>query len=320
MSTESFLADYRRLSADVGLVDLSTVRSRGELRGDDRQAFLHNFCTNDIRGLAENAGCEAFLLNAKGHVLFYLFVWRRPDGLVVSAGAGRAAAWIAHLDRYVIREKVTLHDRTTEWGELLIAGPRAEAILRDALQCDAPDVAQASAGVPQAGGVFAVRTGWTRESNVTLVGPRSAIDECREKLAAAGVNECGFAALDALRIEAGLPLDGIDMSEKNLAQELDRNDRTLHFRKGCYLGQETVARLDALGHVNKTLVRLKFAGVDVVPPAGTELTSAGHAVGQVTSAALSPNLGGAAALADVKQGANSPGTVLQSNVGDAEVL
>jgi len=320
MSIEPFLADYRRLSTDVGLVDLSTVRSRGELRGDDRQAFLHNFCTNDIRGLAENAGCEAFLLNAKGHVLFYVFVWRRPEGLVVSAGEGRAAAWIAYLDHYVIREKVTLHDRTTEWGELVIAGPRAEAMLRDALHCDVPDVAQASVAVPSVDGVFAVQTGWTVEPNVTLVGPRGAIDECRETLVADGAAECGFAALDALRIEAGLPLDGIDMSEKNLAQELDRNDRTLHFRKGCYLGQETVARLDALGHVNKTLVRMKFAGVDVVPTVGTELTSAGQTVGQVTSAALSPNLDGAAALAYVKQGTNTPGTVLQSNIGDAEVL
>ena len=90
--TPTDLDDYRALTTACGLVDLTPLRSRVELTGDDRHAFLHNFCTNDIRGLADGAGCEAFLLDAKGHVLFYVFVWRTPERLLVELSAGRGAA------------------------------------------------------------------------------------------------------------------------------------------------------------------------------------------------------------------------------------
>lgn len=303
MDRDRLRNDYQNLSTSVGVVDLSARRSRVELGGDDRHAFLHNFSTNDIRNLPENRGCEAFLLNAKGHVLFFVNVWRRPESLVVESGGGRGAALVTHLDKYLIREKVTLADRSAEWGELLVAGPQAATAIAD---------------LPE--GVFVMPTAWTREANFTVIGPTTTIERFRERLAAAGVPSCDFAALDALRIEAGFPLDGVDVTEKNLAQEVDRNEQTLHFRKGCYLGQETVARLDALGHVNKTLVIVQFAKLDpdVLTSAGTELTRDGQAVGQVTSAAYSPRLDATVALAYVKQGTNAPGTKLDSPCGPAE--
>lgn len=299
MNLDGLRNDYRALSESVGVVDLTANRCRVELTGADRLSFLHNFCTNDIRNLPENQGCEAFLLNAKGHVLFYANVWRRPESLVVEAGGGRGAALVAHLDKYLIREQVTLVDRSAEWGELLVAGPQAAAAI-----ADLPD------------GAFAQPTAWTRGPNFTIVGPTAAVDDLRNRF-----TPCDFAALDALRIEAGFPLDGVDVSDKNLAQEVDRIERTISFRKGCYLGQETVARLDALGHVNKTLIVLRFAAsnLDAVPPAGTELTRNGQPVGQVTSAAYSPRIESSVALAYVKQGANSPATKLDSPYGAAEV-
>lgn len=295
--------DYRALSTTVGVVDLTARRSRVELTGADRHAFLHNFCTNDIRNLPENQGCEAFLLNAKGHVLFYVNVWRRPESLVVESGGGRGATLVAHLDKYLIREQVTLADRSADWDELLVAGPQAAAAI-----ADLPD------------GAFAQPTAWTRAPNFTVIGLTATIDALRKRLAANDVPTCDFAALDALRIEAGFPLDGLDVSDKNLAQEVDRIERTISFKKGCYLGQETVARLDALGHVNKTLVVVRFASTspDAVPTTGTELTCNGQPVGQVTSAAFSPGLEASVALAYVKQGANAPGPKFDSTCGPAE--
>lgn len=304
MELDRLRNDVRTLSTSVGVVDLSARRSRLELTGADRHAFLHNFCTNDIRNLPENRGCEAFLLNAKGHVLFYVNVWRGPESLVVETGGGRGAALAAHLDKYLIREQVTIVDRSAEWGELLVAGPQAAVAVAD---------------LPA--GAFAMPTAWTREPNFTVVGPTATMAVVRERLSAAGAPTCDFAALDAVRIEARFPLDGVDVSDKNLAQEVDRIERTISFKKGCYLGQETVARLDALGHVNKTLVVVRFAKAEVaaVPPAGTELTRDGQPVGQVTSAAYSPKFETAIALAYVKSGANMPGTQLDSPCGAAEV-
>ena len=109
----------------------------------------------------------------------------------------------------------------------------------------------------------------------------------RAALVAAGVAPCGQAAFDAARIEWGFPLVGHDISDANLPQEIARDKLAISFTKGCYLGQETVARIDALGHVNKTLVGLRFAG-STLPPAGSELLAGDQAVGQVTSSAYSP--------------------------------
>jgi folate-binding protein YgfZ len=127
---------------------------------------------------------------------------------------------------------------------------------------------------------------------------------------------------NAARIEAGMPISGVETSDKTLPQELDRIEQTINFRKGCYLGQETVARLDALGHVNRTLVGVQFASADRanVPPTATELTVDGAAVGQITSAVWSPKFGATVALAYVRTGSNKPGTKLDSAFGAAQVV
>jgi folate-binding protein YgfZ len=308
--------------AHLAVADVSAARSRVELRGADRRAFLHNFSTNDIRNLADGDGCEAFLLNAKGQVLFYVQVWQRPESIVLEAGAGRGAALLKHLDRYIIREKVTVHDRTTEWGEAIVVGDAAASVLQSTLAVDLPERPNASVDVTGSADVTLTRLPWSPQTAWALVGPTAEIESIRARLIAAGAEPSTSETLEALRIEAGLPLDGVDTSEKNLAQEIDRNDRTLHFRKGCYLGQETVARLDAMGHVNKTLVGLRFASDDLaaVPAAGLELTAGGASVGHVTSAAHSARLGRWIALGYVRQGSNVPGTRLDSSCGPVDVV
>lgn len=317
--TPTDLDDYRALTTACGLVDLTPLRSRVELTGDDRHAFLHNFCTNDIRGLADGAGCEAFLLDAKGHVLFYVFAWRTADRLLVELSVGRGAALVQHLDKYLIREKVKIRDVTDETRELLVAGPRAAALIQEVLGLEAP--AKPQANVVTSDGVIVVRSEWTPEPNWVLVGSATAIAAISAKLNAAGARACEPAAFETLRIEAGLPLDGLDMSDKNLAQEIDRNERTLHFRKGCYLGQETVARLDALGHVNKRLLGVKFLTLDPATPpeAGAALSVGGQTVGTISSAAFSPRLGAWVALAYIRESSNAAGTKLDTPHGPAEV-
>lgn len=312
--TASDLDDYRALTTDCGVVDLTSLRARVELTGDDRRKFLHNFCTNDINNLSDGTGCEAFLLDAKGHVLFYAFVYARPERLLVDVSGGRGDALVKHLDRYLIREKVKLADLSASWSELLVAGPRSAELLRSALQVDVPTLPQASIAGSQE--TVIVRSAWTPEDNYSVLGPTAAVDEVRQKLLAAGARTCNTAALESLRMEAGLPLDAVDISDKNLAQEVDRNDRALHFRKGCYLGQETVARLDALGHVNKRLVGVKFAAAaDANPPT----VGATLSVGTITSAAYSPRRQAWLALAYVRENSTQPGTAIDTPFGPAEV-
>ena len=121
------------------------------------------------------------------------------------------------------------------------------------------------------------------------------------------------------RLEFGTPLYGQDITEKNLPQELARNDRAISFTKGCYLGQETVARIDALGHVNRTFCGFRFDG-QAIPESGLELSADDKVVGHVTSAAFSPRLNSPLALGFVRRERNDPGVTLNSALGNATVV
>ena len=131
---------------------------------------------------------------------------------------------------------------------------------------------------------------------------------------------CGHQSVEMARIEAFTPDYGRDISADNLPQEVARDARAISFVKGCYIGQETVARLDARGHVNRTLVGVRFDGA-TVPEPGTELTGeTGKVMGRVTSAAFSPTFAAPLALAYLRRESNQPGTKLQSAGGAGEVV
>jgi len=324
-SSNSLLSYDRQYSAfyeGCGLADLS-ARGLVEISGADSLRLLHNFTTADIKALADDAGTETFLLDARGHVVFYVFLFRRGERTFVQSAPGTAPRLIAHLDRYVIREKVTFRDAATDYAQLLVAGPRAEQTLKAAAVGALPQAPWSSSELMfDDVGVTAGRSLWTIAPNFTLFVPKSAAASVRERLTAGGAVSCDESVLEAARIEAGLPIAGLETSEKSLAQELDRIPQTISFKKGCYLGQETVARLDALGHVNKKLVGLRIAAADrtAVPPAGTELKSGEAVAGTITSAAWSPRLAAAVALAYVKTGSNQIGKRLTSTSGEAEVV
>src|SRR6185369_2916609 len=117
----SFDQDYAALTASAGLVDFND-RTQIELIGDDRAAFLHNFTTNDIRSLKAGEGCEAFVLDARGHIQAHVLVFCTPHSLVLETVAGQGEKLRSHFDRYLIRERVEVFDRSEDWGELLLAG------------------------------------------------------------------------------------------------------------------------------------------------------------------------------------------------------
>jgi folate-binding protein YgfZ len=133
------------------------------------------------------------------------------------------------------------------------------------------------------------------------------------------VIHCDPQIAEIVRVESGVPMYGRDITDENLPQEVNRNAQAISFTKGCYLGQETVARIDALGHVNKLLVGLKISGA-TVPTAGTELTAQGKVVGHVTSAVFSPRLNAPLALGYVRTGNNEVGNRVESPLGSAEVI
>jgi folate-binding protein YgfZ len=304
MPSEQSLREYEALTAGAGFVELGP-RTQIEVTGHDRATFLHNLCTNDIRKLDAGQGCEAFFTNVQGKVLAHAYVWARRESLVISTVADVGQKLLAHLDRYLIREQVELIDRSQQWAELLLGGAHAIATL-------------ARLGVE-----FEHNVGppvdITRPTSILLSCRLDELDDVRPKLAGAGATRCGAEALEMARIEAGFPWYGQDISEDNLAPEVGRDKQAINYVKGCYLGQETIARIDALGHVNRLLVGLAFEGSDV-PPRGTELFSGGKSVGHVTSAAFSPKLNVPLALAYVRRGHHELGQPISSAKGTGAIV
>jgi folate-binding protein YgfZ len=291
VNREEFERQYGEVVGGAGFVWLegwSIVR----VAGHDRAAFLHNMCTNDIKSLRSGQSCEAFFTDVKGKIVGHAFVLATESAILLLGVPGQAEKLIAHLDRYVIREDVRLSDASDALGFILLLGAKSDEWARSHA---AAIIAVAEAPV-WCGGAF-------------LVVDADKRSELGQALATAGATRCDPAVWRAVRVESAWPLFGVDFDETNLPQEVNRDAQAIHFRKGCYLGQETVARIDALGHVNKKLVSVQFAGRDV-PGEGTEVIEGDQAVGRVTSSCWSPRLAAVLALAMVRRGHNEVGSQL----------
>jgi tRNA-modifying protein YgfZ len=307
----TLLEEYRTLATAAGAVDVSD-RTKIELRGDDRAAFLNNFCTNDIKRLERGQGCEAFFCNVKGHVVGHGDVYCEEHSLWIDTVPGQSEKLIAHLDRYLIREKVEIIDRTADFAEFVVVGPLTGESLM-----------QITDLLPTIGAHAAFQ--WQKSVTVrrfdlgSVPAFRVLMDRSHGEVSRVfDLPLCSPDALEMLRIEAGVPHFGVDITEANLPQEIDRNEKAISFTKGCYLGQETVARIDALGHVNRTLCGVRFKGSEI-PAAGMVLKQGEKAVGEVTSGCWSVRCGGPLALAYVRRGANLAGSLLDSPLGEAAI-
>jgi folate-binding protein YgfZ len=294
--TSSVDREYQALKTGRAVVEL-TDWSSISVTGADRQSFLHNFCTNDVKRLVPGASCEAFFTNVKGKIVAHGMLHCREAEVVFVGMPGQASKLAAHLDRYVIREDVVLRDTTEERRYMLIAG----------------GVPADNSCAPMSWDIIG-----RAESKVYDVDPSEASGFVHG-LVADGVVLAGPEAFEAARIEAGTPRYGVDFDEENLPQEVGRDREAISFTKGCYLGQETVARIDALGHVNQQLVGVRFLGSEV-PVGGTELKRDARSAGKVTSAAISPKFHAPIALAMVRRDASSIGTRLNSAIDECEVV
>jgi folate-binding protein YgfZ len=310
---ETWVEEYAALKRGAGVARCNAIQL--ELTGADRAAFLNRLCTNQVDRLASGQGAETFLTTARGHLVAHALVFARPDALVLRSLGGQAADLVGHLDYYLLHDRVEIHDRSAEWAELLLAGPQAAGLLRSLTGTELPRERLASLSVRIADHtVWIARAEEPPQSVFLISASAAAAERLGSLLHEKGAQPCGEQALEALRIEWGWPVFGRDMDATNLAQEVGRDRRAISLHKGCYLGQETIARIDSRGHVNRRLVRLRFAGQEVPPP-GTALLDQGQPVGHVTSAAYSPDAEAALGLGYVRRQHASPGTVLDSPAG-----
>lgn len=305
--------DYDSLTHGAGLAD-GAPRGRFAVTGRDRAAFLHRFCTNHITGLAPGQSCEAFFCNAQGKIVGFADIFCLPESFVVETAAGQAERSIAHLDRYVLRDDAQFVPRQDDWSELIVVGPqsreRLAALFGEPLDGCAWRTWQGRR-------VLAAPVARYGVAGFLLFADRADMPPLHAALVELGLRPVSAVALDMVRREAGAPDFGRDITEANLPQEVDRNAQAIHFSKGCYLGQETVARIDALGHVNRQLVGVLTA---TEPAAQAELSRGGKVVGYVTSTGWSPRWGAFLSLAYVRREHSAADTELQTAGVSARVV
>ena len=304
-TSAELLVQYQALTAGTGVYLLSNW-SCVSIDGADRSSFIQNFCTNDVQQLEPGHACEAFLTDVKGKTLGHVLVCCADQRLRLLTVPGQSHRIIDHLDRYLIREDVQLSDDSHETAFHLVTGPQQIA-----------DVLDQSGNSRD---VFRMPVDFLGIAHAKVIEtPVGAISAVTEALLSLGATRCLDEAFHAVRIEAGLPLYGIDFNESNLPQEIGRDSSAISFTKGCYLGQETVARIDALGHVNRLLKGIRFPQGDV-PTTPLELTCEGDRVGELTSVTFSPQLDGPLGLAIIRREQCQEGCQLDSLAGPCQVV
>ena len=274
---------------DAVLVFDVSDRTQIELTGADRAKFLHGFCTNDINRLQPGQGCEGFLTNIKGRVVGHIFVFATETSLWLDTVNGQEMVIVPHLDRYLIREDVQFVSHSDR-SELFITGLHATQLLMlDEGLSPYGRVARESFGHP-----FDIRRVDLFGSPGFLISlPHAALDTMKSSLLAVGCVAGSSELFESLRIAAGFPLYGIDITDENLAQEVARTKQCISFTKGCYLGQEPIARLDAMGHTNRELRRIRFApGSQPTPGAKLLAAETDDEAGVLTSVAPLPTATG----------------------------
>jgi folate-binding protein YgfZ len=280
-STASLSAEYLAITEGCGLLDRSD-RGKLALSGAEAKSFLQGQVTNDVEALAAGEGCYAAFLTPKGKMLGDLRVLDAGDDLLLDTERTALQALFNMIRLFSVGYDAQLHKRTLERGLLSLIGPTADAVLGES----APRRVEHSHQPVELATVKAraIRT----DVGIDLLCDAADTEALAEALAELGAASVSEPAAEILRIEHGRPRYGVDLDETVIPQEAGLNERAVSFTKGCYVGQETVARLYYRGKPNRHLRGLRS---DDPMTAGEELHVAGRLVGRLTSAATSPRLG-----------------------------
>jgi folate-binding protein YgfZ len=260
---EAVETEYRAALEGCAWFDAS-AREQLRLTGPEAGSFLQGMVTNDVEALAVGASCYVAMLTVKGSMIGDARILRRANDWVVDTGPGQGAAVKAFLDKYLISEDAEIH-AAPELAVLSLLGPGSKA---------------AAAKVQAEGELVSFLGG------VDLLVQREKLGEVRAALGE--VTNLSAQTLEVLRVEKGVPLFGVDMTEVTIPLEANL-DHAIHYKKGCYIGQEVIARATYRGQMNKKLVQLLVG--EAAPERKAELKLGERKVGWITCVVKSPKHG-----------------------------
>ena len=338
----------RAFSSGAALLDLGEREALLEVRGGDAEDYLQRRISCDLRRASAipggGAAIPGTLMTAKGKLIAPFVLWRVPrasagpaaERFLLSVERPALAPLRAELERLVILEEVEIAERPL--SILSVQGPAADRVLQgesaggEPLPARPLEFATLEIGAPEPG--LVMRRSRSPAGGFDLIVPSAAREGLRARLATEGALPVGEAAIERHRIAAGIPRFGVDATSENLPTECGYDD-AIAYDKGCYAGQEVVARIRTYGHVNRRLCRLRIAG-GTVPRVGAEIRAASgpepapeegsgpgdppRAIGAVTSADRAPVGDHAVALGSVRyRSAIAGSTVVVDGAGDAVI-
>ncbi len=285
------LGEQRTLATSAGVVDRS---NRGVLivPGEDRLSWLHTICSQHVSDLADGESTDALVLSPHGHVEQHWQVTELDGKVWLDVEPGTATDVLGYLQKMQFLKRVEPADVSDAWAVLTVAGPSTLDTLRAA---GLPEPSDRAIALPGGGFVRATVIG------ADLIVPRGSVPALLATLPAAGAAPAGMLAFEALRVEARRPRLGLETDHRTIPHEVGWIGTAVHLDKGCYRGQETVARVQNLGRPPRRLVLLHLSGEsDVLPQPGTPVELDGRAVGFLGTAVHHYELG-PIALAVIKR-------------------
>jgi folate-binding protein YgfZ len=319
------LAEHSAVREKTGILDLS-FRGRICLLGADRQRFLNGQVTNDVKALKPGQGCYAALITAKGKMVSDLNIYFLDNEILLDFEPGISARIAQRLEKYIIADDVQVVDVAPHYGLLSAQGPNSAEVmnqLRMGIELPSARMNFSKWSDGTLGEIYIMNLPRAGTSGFDLFVPIASLGTVWDRLmTAAKVTDgrvCGWDALEMARIEAGIPRFGADFDESNLPPEAGLEQRAVSYTKGCYIGQEVLARIRTYGQVAKALRGLRLSDeLKALPKKGDKLFKGEKEIGYVTSALNSPVLRAHIALGYVRREANETGAELRLRTLEGE--
>ncbi len=315
-------AEHRAVRQAVGIADLS---HRGNLKvmGEDRVKWLQSVISNDILPLQPGQGRYSSLLTHKGKMLTYFRLYMQTESVMLEDVGEIGETTFQALRKFLLYgTKAKMENCAESWGLLLISGPKAAHVVQSAFGVDVTGFQPINFVTAQIGGHHAlvIRTEETGEVDIEVLAPADGLATAWKTAMQAGakfgIKAIGSHAREALRLEAGFPKAGPDLNEEIVPPEANLEGKAFSLDKGCYPGQEVVARMDTYGHVRRKLVGLVLKDA-VVPPHGAKLYSGDREVGWISSAVHSPQINQVVAFGFPLRDFSTPGMELTVSFEDS---
>ena len=286
--------EHHTVRQGVGVIDLSH-RGRLHLIGNDRATYLHRIISNDVEGLAVGEGNYATMLTNRGKIIADMKLYVFEDSIDIETNAETTSTLYQELDKYLIADDVTIEDFTEHTGLIGIHGPASAELLQEVYGLDVEHLPEYHSVVHEIDGqhIACIRANETGEVGYNLYTESESMEWLWDTTLTKGqtfsAQPVGLTALNTLRIEAGIPRYGAELDDSIFPQEAEL-EGAISFEKGCYIGQEIVARMKYRGHPNRLLRGFEITG-DILPQTGDCLFDEDKEVGWITSAIVSPTFG-----------------------------